>query len=137
MNKVLIDTGIFVALFNRKDHFHTEAIEFITKKNLLHFTTDSVITEFLYIFHKNIEIQFDFLNLISTSDIIVISFDDSEYSILAKYIKKYKDLPMDYADATIVPGCEKIGTNLIATVDNDFLIYRYNGKIKFENLIKI
>ena len=40
-------------------------------------------------------------------------------------MEKYADLPMDYADATLVALGEELGTNLVMTTDRrDFSVYR-------------
>ena len=137
MNKITIDTGVFIALFSKSDIYHEKAIHFIKSENMIPFTTGAVITEVTYIFHNRIDIQYDFLKLISKSNITIISFRNSEYLKIATLMKKYSDLPMDYADATIVYGCEKINSNVIASVDSDFTIYKYKGRKSFNNIIEL
>lgn len=135
MKNVLIDTGVFIALFNKNDSFHNKALKFINDSKYVHFTTEAVITEVEYIFHKHLEAQLDFLNVISSSNINIVTFSGNEYAFLADLLNKYSDLPMDYADGTVVMACEKIETNLVATVDSDFKIYKYKKKKSFVNLI--
>ena len=44
----------------------------------------------------------------------------------------YADLPMDYADATLVALAEEIGTDLVFTTDRrDFGVYRIRGRRRF------
>jgi predicted nucleic acid-binding protein len=45
---------------------------------------------------------------------------------------KYKDMPMDLADATLVAAAEALGLTRIFTLDRDFQVYRWRGKRKFE-----
>src|SRR6185295_14422801 len=41
-------------------------------------------------------------------------------------MEKYADLPMDYADATLVVLAEELGTDLVFTTDRrDFEVYRF------------
>lgn len=48
-------------------------------------------------------------------------------------IVQYADLPMDYADATLVVLAEELGTNLILTTDRrDFEVYRLHGSRPFK-----
>lgn len=43
-------------------------------------------------------------------------------------VSQYSDLPMDYADATLVVLAEELGTNLVFTTDRrDFGVYRIKG----------
>ena len=51
-------------------------------------------------------------------------------------LARYADLPMDYADATLVALAEQLGISKIATIDaNDFSVYRVRGR-KFEQVLK-
>jgi|SRR6185295_12794715 len=50
-------------------------------------------------------------------------------------VKKYSDLPMDFADATLVVLAEELGTDLVFTTDyRDFGVYRAGGKRRFQIL---
>ncbi len=43
-------------------------------------------------------------------------------------MEKYRDLPMDFADATLVALGERLHTNLVFTLDRrDFTVYRLFG----------
>ncbi len=47
-------------------------------------------------------------------------------------LELYEDLPMDFADATLVVLAEDLGTDLVFTTDRrDFGIYRIGGKRRF------
>ena len=137
MNKIMIDTGVFIALFSKHDLYHGQSLEVIKQQNIISFTTDAVITEVEYIFYNSIDIRYDFLKLIANSNITVVTFSKTDYLKMAVLMKKYSDLPMDFADATLVHGCDKISSNIIASVDSDFNIYKYRGRKSFKNLIKL
>jgi predicted nucleic acid-binding protein len=47
-------------------------------------------------------------------------------------LAQYRDLPMDYADATLVVLAEELGTDLVFTTDRrDFGVYRIGGRKRF------
>ena len=50
-------------------------------------------------------------------------------------MEKYSDVPMDFADATLVLVAEELDINKIISLDRDFSIYRYKGRKKFRNLL--
>jgi len=53
---------------------------------------------------------------------------------MAELIERYRDLPMDMADASLVVLAEQLGHGRILTVDRrDFNIYRWNDRNLFEN----
>jgi predicted nucleic acid-binding protein len=50
-------------------------------------------------------------------------------------MKKYQDLPMDFADATLVALGEELDSNKVFTLDHrGFSVFRLNGKRPFEIL---
>ena len=51
---------------------------------------------------------------------------------LIRWAKKYRDLPMDLGDASLVVLAGMIGTRRIITIDSDFGIYRLAGNKTFE-----
>ena len=58
-----------------------------------------------------------------------------DFSRIAVLLQKYSDMPMGFADASLVALAERIGTHRIATFDSDFDVYRLNNKNEpFENL---
>lgn len=47
-------------------------------------------------------------------------------------MEKYRDAPMDIADATLVAVAEARGLKRVFTLDSDFGAYRFRGKGTFE-----
>jgi hypothetical protein len=48
-------------------------------------------------------------------------------------MRQYADLPMDYADATLVVLAEELDTNLAFTTDRrNFTVYRIRGRRRFQ-----
>jgi predicted nucleic acid-binding protein len=51
-------------------------------------------------------------------------------------MRRYANLPMDFADASLVVLAENLGHGRILTSDRrDFSIYRWNNTNPFENLL--
>lgn len=46
-------------------------------------------------------------------------------------MEKYRDTPMDLADASLVVAAESLGVSRIFTLDSDFQIYRIHGRDAF------
>jgi len=49
-------------------------------------------------------------------------------------MEKYRDVPMDLADASLVALAEERGLRRIFTLDHDFEVYRINGRLTFETV---
>ncbi len=52
--------------------------------------------------------------------------------LLGRLIEQYANLPMDYADATLVVLAEEVATDWVFTTDHrDFGVYRLPGRRRF------
>jgi predicted nucleic acid-binding protein len=49
-------------------------------------------------------------------------------------MKQYRDLPMDFADATLVAVSDKENIRTVFTLDKDFRVYRTRDKKHFKLL---
>jgi predicted nucleic acid-binding protein len=58
--------------------------------------------------------------------------DENEGSRMMELMLKYKDRPMDLADASLVSAAESLQASRIFTLDSDFYIYQLNDKRPFE-----
>ena len=55
---------------------------------------------------------------------------------MAELIEQYQDLPMDYADASLVVLAEYLNEERIVTTDRkDFAVYRWHRTKAFNNLL--
>ena len=52
-------------------------------------------------------------------------------------MRKYSDLPMDFADACLVQMADELDTGDIFTLDSDFQHYRWRKNKKFNLLIPL
>ena len=69
--------------------------------------------------------------LLDRDDLQLIDLDDSLLRRTRALMKKYGDVPMDLADATLVAAAEKMKLKRILTLDSDFRIYRLAGGRSF------
>lgn len=53
---------------------------------------------------------------------------------IAALLDKYRDLPADFADASLVALAERLNVSCVASVDSDFAVYRTLGRRAFENV---
>jgi predicted nucleic acid-binding protein len=54
---------------------------------------------------------------------------------IERLLKKYRDVPMDLADACLVDLADQIDSGQILTLDSDFDIYRWRSRRKFELMV--
>lgn len=135
MNKILIDSGPLIALFDSSDKYHQKTIEFIKENTSILITTIASVTETLHLLDFNRNAQLDFIEWISRGGVEVENILNFDFQRIKELTEKYRDLPMDFADSCLVLLVEKLGISSVATIDRDFSIYRINGKKAFRTIL--
>lgn len=126
MAKILIDTGVFVALFDKNDRYHNKAVKFIKNNHKPLISTLACITETLFLI-KNTKNRQGFLTWLHLAKIEIANFSHEDMPKLADLMAQYANVPMDFADGCLVYLAIKQNIQHIATIDSDFHIYRING----------
>jgi hypothetical protein len=132
MNKIILDTGPLLALINHRDTDHLICLGFFKSFKGEIFISEAVITETIYFLGKrvSIEAQVKLLELIVAGGFRIISQTENRLLREIELMEKYKDVPMDFADATIVTFAEESKIYDIFTLDKDFRIYRAGKRKK-------
>ena len=127
MANVLLDTGPLVALFRRNDTHHQRAVAWFKGHRGALLTTHAVITEAWHLVSPAACLP---LVRFVRDACEICEFDESGRSRVFAFLERYEDLPMDYADATLMALAEIERLSTIATIDvGDFSVYRLsNGK---------
>jgi predicted nucleic acid-binding protein len=136
MDKILIDSGPMIALFDGSDKYHKASVEFIKNNSAVLITTFASITETLHLLGFSRHAQADFLEWVYAGAIEIEDIVSRDFQGIAQMMLKYADLPMDFADACLVFIADKFKIDTIATIDRDFDIYRLKKKKAFTTLIK-
>jgi uncharacterized protein len=64
----------------------------------------------------------------------VLDLEEAEINRSRALMEKYRDTPMDLADASLVALAEGRGLKRVFTLDSDFSVYRFRGRERFELL---
>ncbi len=122
---ILIDTGPLVAFFDASDAYHGVCIETLKGIGEPLVTTWPVLTEAFYLLGFSWKAQDNLWEFIMRDGLEVCSLDSTMQSRCRKLMEKYRDLPMDLADGTLVVLAESKKISRIVTLDHkDFTIYR-------------
>ncbi len=140
MQNILIDAGPIIALFNKRDQYHTPIVNFLETQNCNLWTTWPVVTQASHILDFSIKAQLNLLEWIKRGGLNLVSQNSESIEQLISYTKKYSDVPMDLADASLMIAAESLGIDKIISIDSDFYIYRdirnkYLKNIFFEDQI--
>lgn len=124
MKSILIDAGPLIALFDNSDQFHLTAVEFLKDFQGRLLTTWPVVTETSHMLSFSTKAQIYFLEWLYRGGLQISSMDRSHVSRLIELSKKFEDVPMDLADASLIVASEEYNIREIASIDSDFYIYR-------------
>lgn len=137
LNRVLIDGGPLIALFDKDDAYHSKVVNFINEGSFKFITTTAVLTEVTHMLDFHVQAQLDFLQWVLSEGVLLQDIQQEDISRIIALTEKYRDCPMDFADATLVIAAEKTGIRKIITLDSDFHVYRLPGKVNIESLLPI
>jgi hypothetical protein len=129
---VILDTGPWVALIDRSESRYTECVQWLKNFSGRLYSTEAVLTEVLYILNFSITAQCAALDFVLESVVEIVPSNTESLKKTKNLMKKYADLPMDFADATIVCLATQTGMQNIVTFDKkDFAIYKLPKKKSF------
>ena len=132
MMKAILDTGPWVALIDRSESRYTNCVQWLKNYSGKLYSTEAVLTEVLYILNFSIIAQGAALDFVLESIVEIVPQNTQSLRMIKSLMKKYADLPMDYADATLVCLAAEAGIRNVVTFDKkDFTIYTLPGKRNF------
>jgi len=135
VRNTLIDAGPLIALFDKDDKYHKTVLDVLSHTHTALVTTWPVITETCHMLDFSIDAQLDFLEWASEGGLQIHELNGTDLERLITLTKKYRDRPMDLADASLIITSEKLGVKQIISIDSDFNIYRRADKKPLENIL--
>jgi hypothetical protein len=127
-----IDTGPWVALIDRSETRHAECVQWLKNFSGKLYSTEAVLTEVLYLLNFSITAQCAALDFVLESVVEIVPASTMSLKKTKNLMKKYADLPMDFADATIVYLATETRMQNVVTFDRkDFTIYRLQKNQSF------
>ena len=129
---VLMDTGPWVALIDRSEERHIECVEWFRNFRGTILSSEAVFTEVLYLLSFSFKAQSAAIDFVLNGAILLVPSSLESVKRVKRLMEKYKDIPMDYADATLVSIAEDLSIQHVVSFDaKDFGIYRMSSKQPF------
>ena len=131
---ILCDTGVLFSLVDRTQPKHQTYRKLVVELNDDLITTWACFTEVMYLSLEKggWPMQQQVSRYILDRLLILYEIEFDDLARLFELMEKYRDRPMDLADATLVLVAEKTGVRQILTLDSDFLFYRINDRDSFD-----
>jgi uncharacterized protein len=130
----LADAGPLVALIDADEADHQICVLALRQLDVPLVTTWPAFTEAMYLLSRaggraGPEALW---RLVFSDRLQIVDLDRAALERSAALMGKYADRPMDLADATLVALAEILNQRRIFTLDDDFAIYRINGRTRFD-----
>ncbi len=137
---IIADTGFWLALANSRDRHHSAAVRAMDRLSEPLITTWPVIGETCHLLANRLSVDSEvaFLASAARGAFHIFALETSHLPRVLELIQKYRSLPMDLADASLVVLAEELGSGRILSTDRrDFGAYRWKSRKPFENLLRV
>ena len=134
MKPILVDTGVLVALLDRGDTEHRRCVIALKDLRAPLLTSWPVVTETMYLLGDVHGAQDALLRWIEAGAPGVEDLGVEDIPSVRAMMRKYRDVPMDFADASLVSLAQRLGIDIVFTLDRDFDTYRLDGRRRFRTI---
>jgi predicted nucleic acid-binding protein len=132
MREIILDTGPFVALLDRSERSHGTCTAFFKETEGRFITTEPVLTEVVYLPYPSFAMQRPALEFILRGGAEVVSQTRQSLQRALQLMEKYRDVPKDFADATLVTLAEERNIREVFSLDRrGFMTYRIPSRQAF------
>jgi predicted nucleic acid-binding protein len=130
--ELLLDTGALVSLLDRSQSAHAACASFFATWQGVAVSTEAVLAEATHLLGRVPGGRQSCLDFFLSGGALLVPTTASSLRRCRQLLDEYADLPMDYADATLVTLAEELGSDLVFTTDRrDFSVYRLPRRRRF------
>ena len=132
----LVDAGPLIALIDRDDANHQRCVAAVPRLSEPLVTTWPAVAEAMYLLGARAGWfgQERLWTLVLRGDMELAELGDAQLQRARDLMEKYRDLPMDLADATLVAVAEERKLRRVFTLDSNFAVYRIGRRQGFDIL---
>ena len=122
---ILVDAGPLVAVLHRDDRDHRPCVKAMQGLREPLLTTWMPVTEAMYLLEFSAPGQSALLEMVERGALQILELGVDDMPEVRSLLEKYRDLPMDFADATLVHVANREKIQTVFTLDRrDFSVYR-------------
>lgn len=131
---LLLDTGPLVAVLDRADQWHQPCAAIWEEVAERCLTTEAVVTEASHLVGRAGAPALP-VELLLSASVPIVPLERAGHEHAVRLMRRYADVPMDYADATLVVVAEALGLRAVVTLDRKgFRTYRRGVRSTFDVL---
>ena len=129
MRSIVVDTGPLVAWFDPDDKHHHRAERWLKLHGagFKRYTTLAVLTEALHLI-DSAGAGAALLEWIAAGGLLIVAVENADLRASSARMLRYRDTPMDFADASLLWLADRLGTRSVLTIDErGFGVFRLAG----------
>jgi predicted nucleic acid-binding protein len=123
MSRAIMDSGPLVAWFAKRDSHHEWATRVIDELPVGALVCEAVLAEVCHLVAKEGVPAATVLKLVEQNDLVLVSLV-GEVSAIRALIERYREAPMDFADACVVRMADLNANAVVCTTDGHFRFFR-------------
>ena len=131
---ITIDTSALFVLLNRRDPDHEAAKRALDSAGRPYLVPSGILAEIMYLLEQRMPATVDRLLVDLESGAFGLDCGDRDLTRIRELVGRYADLPLGFADATVIACAERNG-GLVLTFDmRDFGIVAREGRIQLAGI---
>jgi len=128
---VLVDASALIALLDRDDAAHERCVDTLKGIRDPLVTVWPALTEAMHLLADTWRGPDALCDMVADEALKLILLENAEVGRIKQLMEKYRDVPMDFADAALVCAAEREHLTRIVTFDRHFAIYRLPRRARF------
>ncbi len=119
MREILVDTGVLIAIADRRDAHHAECVAFAEGFEGRLKILPTVVTETAWMLERYLspEAEAGFLVSVAAGQLDLVAMERRDLARMADLVRKYADFPLGTVDASVIAVAERLGLAEVATLD--------------------
>ena len=133
-----VDSGPLIALFDKRDRRHLRIRAFLRDHpSLALVTVWPVLAEVCAVLLNRVhrQAELDFIAWVSSGAVAIVDLQPGAMARIHALMTRYRDLPFDFADATLAELLEQERIDALLSIDSDFDVYRSPSRRRLVNLL--
>lgn len=130
--ELLLDTSALVSVIDRSQKYHPECLATFESWEGTIVSTEAVLTEAVHLLRDAPRGATTCIDFFLGGGATLVPTSIATLERCKALMARYADLPMDYADASLVSLAEDLDARSVFTLDADFDVYRIHGRKHFE-----
>ncbi len=120
------DAGPLVALLDARDKYHAPCHRVLDSLSLPLLTTLPALTEAMYFLGRRFgwRGQERLWAMVTAEHLVVADTAEADLARMREFMDRYADVPMDFADASLVALLDTLHSDVIYSTDGHFAVYR-------------